>query len=443
MKTLSLTCENCGSVDITLIDENLAKCNHCDTKIIIQEIKEEEDSPLDELKRMGVIKAQLAIRPTVEMDLREFERKALVDLFLDAETPLGVVKGTFGEAHENVAQYLRTDALYQGTLIVDIGYRHAFASFSDTSDGAYDWRPYEKAYPTTHQCTTPIHKGEAYREHTSHTTDIVDACIKKETDSSAICDIRELGAEFVQVDDEIIEMASKRNNYSIQSELESEVNWGGMPLPGDAQKFVDYDSRYLLTSAITIAEKEYVLQSEFDNGQVDSVLSCNDKSGKIEHYGVFKYTGEKSLKDIGMSEQEQQKYRSMIKETEAERALKSEKERAKVLSTIQKTISIPLIGLCILLCMLLPGLGVAISLGLFFVAMPLISKITEKSKVRIDACTEKVREEQKANPKPTKELFYKLERLNEILVQRGLEPVGEEEALSYAKDYWNFDGSSY
>lgn len=82
MKTLALTCENCGSVDITMIGENLAKCNHCETKIIIQEIEQEKkDSPIDELKRRGVIKAQLAIRPTVQMDLREFERRALIDLF--------------------------------------------------------------------------------------------------------------------------------------------------------------------------------------------------------------------------------------------------------------------------------------------------------------------------------------------------------------------------
>lgn len=53
-----------------------------------------------------------------------------------------------------------------------------------------------------------------------------------------------------------------------------------------------------------------------------------------------------------------------------------------------------------------------------------------------------VREERKAKPKATKEMMYKIERLNEVLAQKGHAPVSDDEISSYASDYKDFDLSS-
>ena len=384
------------------------------------------------------MREEIGIKPEVEKDLKAFEREALLELFLPAQARLDVCDDEFGEAHEEVRKYLFTDVAYSGMLTLDLGYRYPFADKASTKDEDFEWKPFEKYYETRNLDVVRVGNvwfGEPYSK--AIAVDYMNGKIG----ADEFCDIKELDPNHTELDEKVLKNAIDRNYESTCRKIEFDDR-----LPGDARKLKNYVASSSLCSSLLVAEKEQVIAGKkshawrsYDREAIEIYPKRyeRDECGSMERHGIDAETIEK--------------YKSMTAHTETQKkyyeACEKAKEQKKKVKATYKKMILPMV-LGAVLCWVSGWFGGFIStigeiLGALLVlgaaAFP-FKGYDFKLSQNIVNLKQQIMNDQKENPMPTKEYFYKVGKLNEILEKRGFEPVSDEEFFKYlATGYKNYD----
>ena len=435
MEKLLLNCDQCGSVEVELIDDSVAKCSHCGAKFLIIPKKGENEDEIDDLEPL---QGAYAIKPIRDMEW--FKRKAIIDLFLDSSTPLDISEATLGEPYENITQSLITTVAYDGECVADIGYRSPFASEYGDSDSDYMWEPFQGRFRTAVKSTMLIDRGandgDFYRPILT-ADDVLFSCMKGELNADKyICTMQDLGVTPIELTENIIDNAVRDN----KSDLADNIS-----LPGDKQKIVSATGAHKVVSLIKVAEKQYILPGEYKGERFEIVAASGGDKEIIRHckgYGSsHTKKGIYSLSELGVNGKKSKDYENQAwkAETEAEAKhriytskRKRESQNASIFATCVGILGVVACSLSFLIGVLIIALSIAGYKGF----MNLRNNHWEKL---IAPCEKQIAEE---NPlKMPKEFCYKLKKLEKALADRGIAPITEEEIKGYLKkhiDYYKY-----
>ena len=422
MEKLSLVCEQCGSVEVELIDSGIAKCSHCGTKFLIvsKKSKNRNDSAWDFEPIQGVY----AIKPI--KDIETFKRNAIVDLLLSDSAPLDISEATFGEPYENITQSLIITVFYDGECIADIGYRHSFASKYSFDDSDFMWEPFTRAFRTDVKSTLPLDKGahpSEFRRPNLIAEDTFLSCMKGKLDADKyICSMGDLGVAPAELTEDIINEAIKDNEGHVSSNID---------LPGDNQKIVSVTARHKVVSLIRVAEKQYILPGEYkgekfelvasSGGLGDEISICKRYSSSYFDKGCYKFS-ELGIKRADNKAWEGESEAEMKLETYT-KAREKENKRVRGFATFTGIAGVVACAYSFLIGAPIVALSVA--------GYELFKKARNKHwEKRIEPCKKEIAD---SNPlKLSKKFLYKLKKLEECLAEKGLDPVTDSEIERYS-----------
>lgn len=430
MEKVSLVCDQCGSVDVQMIDDNIAKCSHCGTKFLIVP-KKNQDKDGDELD-FEPIEGCFAIKPN--KDIEWFKRKAIIDLFLSDSTPLDICDTTFGEPYENISQCLITTVFYEGECIADIGYLSPFADKYSYDDSDYIWSPFKRFFKTDVKSVSIIDKGERTGEidrPVLSANRVLLSCMKGELDTNKyICSMEELGTTPVELTDDIINEALRDNEKLVGDSIE---------LPGDTQKIVSVMASHKVISLIRVAEKQYILPCEYKGEKFEVIAPSGGDKTSFTHCRKYVYPykskGCYKLEELVMNDKDSREYesKSMELETEAEVKHRIYSNKRKRESKIAGTIALCL-GLAGVLAwsfsFLIGAAIIALSIG----GYELFKKARDKHWEKLLSPLKKEIQDKKPM-KMSKEFCYKLKMLERTLSQMGLAPITEDEIKKYLSNH--------
>ena len=434
MEKLSLSCDQCGSVDVEMVDDNIGKCNHCGTKFLIIP-KKDEDSE-DDAEDFEPIQGCFAIKPNRDMEW--FKRKAIIDLFLDSNTPLDIGVATLGEPFENITQTLMMTTFYEGECVADIGYISPFASGYSYDDSDYSWSPFKTRFRTDVKSTFTLDEGEGKGElrHPLLSADkTLISCMKKKLDSSEyICSMQELGVAPVELTDDIIEKALRDNKDELQYNID---------LPGDNQKIVSIMASHKIVSLLRVAEKQYILPGEYKGKKFEIVAPAGaEQERRFYHFKDFSLLSNRvgiyRLEELGIKGKRAEEYENypIVGETENEAKHRIYTNKKKKKTTLASTIAL-IAGLAgVVACSFSFLIGVGI-IALSIAGYNMFKKARDNYYDKILAqLSEQIGRENPLNM--SKEFRYKLSWLEAELKKRGLAPITREELEIYLAGYSSF-----
>lgn len=121
-RTKAIRCPQCGAVDVTVLTEDLAKCNMCGASIAIEKEKSQVNVKNEFNVQYGSDKTVEYYTVKKEYDSANFLRNTYISLASDVRTPDDIIDGKFSPVSSKFEQYLTVSGDADISYTVNIGY---------------------------------------------------------------------------------------------------------------------------------------------------------------------------------------------------------------------------------------------------------------------------------------------------------------------------------
>ncbi len=138
-EAVAVSCPQCGSTDITILTEQLGKCNTCSSNVTLPKQNKVLNVKNEFYVQQGAEREVFYSAIRKEFDETEFLRNTYLSLASDARTPEDIMSSTFGTVKEGCENYLVVagDACVQYSATIGYDRKEEYKEYNK-STGKYD-----------------------------------------------------------------------------------------------------------------------------------------------------------------------------------------------------------------------------------------------------------------------------------------------------------------